>query len=143
HGGVHLRLPQRHAAGGHHARHGVLVPARRQRAGREGVRVARNRLLRGGSADRLRLRAGAGLRAHHGGYLRGPETRHRRSLRPHRPALEDRGMTETTAPPTAIQPAGFAATLSHARYVLVGNLVTASAFVLFALILVAALVGPV
>jgi peptide/nickel transport system permease protein len=29
----HLRLPQRHAAGDHHAEHGVLVPARRQRAG--------------------------------------------------------------------------------------------------------------
>ena len=29
----HLCVPQRHAAGGDHARHGVLVPARRQRAG--------------------------------------------------------------------------------------------------------------
>ena len=70
---VHLRVPQRDAAGGDHARHGVLLPARRQRAGREGVRLARHRLLRGGGADRLRLRARAGLRADHGGDVRGAE----------------------------------------------------------------------
>ena len=71
----HLRVPQRDAAGRHYARHGVLVPARRQRAGREGVRLARHRLLRGRGADRLRLRAGAGLRAHHGDHVRAAEPR--------------------------------------------------------------------
>ncbi len=37
---------------------------------------------------------------------------------------------------------GLAATLAHARYVLSGNLVTAFAFALFALILLTALIGP-
>ncbi len=49
----HLRVPQRHASGGDHARHGVLVPPWRQRAGGEGVRLARHRLLRGRGADRV------------------------------------------------------------------------------------------
>ena len=44
HGAVALRVPQRAAAGGDDAGHGVLVPARRQRAGREGLRLARRRL---------------------------------------------------------------------------------------------------
>ena len=39
-------------------------------------------------------------------------------------------------------PAGIAATLAHARYVLAGNPVTAFAFALFALIVLAALIGP-
>ena len=42
---LHLRLPQRRAAGDHHARHGVLLPAGRQRAGRDGVRLAGHRPL--------------------------------------------------------------------------------------------------
>ena len=84
----HLRLPQRHAAGDHHARHGVLVPARRQCAGRESVRLAGHRLLRGGSADHLGLRAGAGLRADHGDPLCGAQSDHRPSLRRHRSARE-------------------------------------------------------
>ena len=71
----HLRLPQRHAAGGDHARHGVLLPARRQRAGREGVRLARHRLLRGRGAAAIGLRAGAGLRAGDGDPLRGAQPR--------------------------------------------------------------------
>jgi len=48
-------------------------------------------------------------------------------------------MTDTTAGTRA---AGFAATLGHARYVLAGNPVTALAFALFALIVLAALLGP-
>ena len=66
----HLRVPQRHAAGHHHARHGVLVSARRQRTGRKGVRLAGHRLVRGRGADRVGFRAGAGLRADHGDPVR-------------------------------------------------------------------------
>jgi peptide/nickel transport system permease protein len=56
-------------------------------------------------------------------------------------------MTDTTASPGASPAAaphasGLAATLAHARYVLAGNLVTAFAFGLFALIVIAALIGP-
>jgi len=47
-------IPQCHAAGHHHARHGVLLPARRQCAGREGIRLAGHRLLRRRGAARLR-----------------------------------------------------------------------------------------
>ena len=82
----HLRVPQRDAAGHHHAQHGVLVPARRQRAGRKGVRLARHRLLRGGSADLVGLRAGAGFRADHGGHVRAAQSDHRHSLRRDRSA---------------------------------------------------------
>ena len=76
----HLRVPQRHAAGHHHAVDGVLLPARRQRAGGEGVRLARHRLLRGRGADRLRLRAGAGFCADHGGHVRAAQSHDRHSL---------------------------------------------------------------
>ncbi len=74
-GDRHLRVPQRHAAGHHHARHGVFVPPRRQRAGGESVRLARHRLLRGRGAARLRFRAGAGFRADHGGHVRHAQSR--------------------------------------------------------------------
>ena len=82
----HLRVPQRDAAGHHHAQHGVLVPARRQRAGRKSVRLARHRLLRGGSADLVGLRAGAGFCADHGGHVRAAQSGHRHSLRRDRSA---------------------------------------------------------
>jgi peptide/nickel transport system permease protein len=49
-------------------------------------------------------------------------------------------MSDTTARPA--HTTGMAATLAHARYVLAGNLVTAFAFALFALIVLAALIGP-
>ena len=65
-----LCLPQRGAAGHHDARNGVLVSARRQCAGREGLRLAGHRLLRGRGADRIGLRSGAGLRAGDGAALR-------------------------------------------------------------------------
>ena len=74
--------------GRHHARHGVLVPARRECAGREGVRLARHRLLRGRGADRVRLRTGAGLRAHDGDHVRAAQSGDRRSLRRDRSARE-------------------------------------------------------
>ena len=80
HGDRHLRLSQRDAAGHHHAQHGVLVPARRQCAGGKSVRVARHRLLRGGSADFVGLRPGAGLRADHGGHVRAAQSDDRHSL---------------------------------------------------------------
>ncbi len=45
--------------------------------------------------------------------------------------------------PTSVRPAtGWAATLGHARYVVTGNPVTGFAFALFALIVLAALLGP-
>ena len=69
------------AAGDHHAVDGVLLPARRQRAGGKGIRLARHRLLRGRSADRIGLRAGAGFRADHGGHVRAAQSVHRHSLR--------------------------------------------------------------
>jgi peptide/nickel transport system permease protein len=50
-------------------------------------------------------------------------------------------MTDTTAAP-AVHATGLAGTFAHARYVLAGNLVTAFAFALFALILLTALIGP-
>jgi peptide/nickel transport system permease protein len=51
--------------------------------------------------------------------------------------------TFTPAPrPTAPRQSGFAATLSHIRYVLSENLVTAFAFALFLLIVLAAVFGP-
>ena len=43
----------------------------------------------------MRLRAGAGLRAHHGGALRGAQSADRHSLRRHRPAREAGRMTDT------------------------------------------------
>ncbi len=46
----------------HHARHDLLLPARRQCADREGVRLARRRLLRGRCGGHLRLRRHPGLR---------------------------------------------------------------------------------
>jgi peptide/nickel transport system permease protein len=49
-------------------------------------------------------------------------------------------MTDTTASPA--HATGIAATLGHVRYVLAGNPVTAFAFGLFALIVLAALIGP-
>ncbi|MFK4636146.1 ABC-type dipeptide/oligopeptide/nickel transport system permease component [Bradyrhizobium elkanii] len=60
---------------------GVLVPARGQCAGGKGVRLARHRLLRGRGADRVRLRAGAGLRADHGGHVRSAQSDDRHPLR--------------------------------------------------------------
>src|SRR5438128_2415957 len=77
HGARHLRAAQRPAAGDHAARDGVLLPARRQRAGGEGLRVARRGLVCAGGAHRLRLRARAGLRAADGHALRLPQPRHR------------------------------------------------------------------
>ena len=60
------------------AGHGLLVPAGCQRAGGEGVRVAGGRVVCGRGADRLRLRAGAGVRARDGDPVRGaePDRRH-------------------------------------------------------------------
>src|SRR5262249_14907718 len=154
----HPPPPQRHAAGDHHARHGVLVPARRQRAGREGVRLARHRLVRGGGADRLRLRSAAGLRAHHGGDVRGAQSVDRHPLRGDRSACEDRGMTNLALPGETGTPSGvpstamstvavrhntgLGATLRHARYILGEHTVTAFACGLFLLIVLAALLGP-
>ena len=60
--------------------HGVLVPARRQRAGGKGVRLARHRLLCGGSPDLVGFRAGAGFRADHGGHVRAAQSDDRHSL---------------------------------------------------------------
>ena len=81
-----LCLPQCGAAGDHHARHGVLVSARRQRAGRKGVRLAGHRLLRDRGADRFGLRAGAGLRPHHGAASTSCSTCRSTCLRRGRPA---------------------------------------------------------
>src|SRR5262249_28981950 len=115
----------------------------RQCAGREGVRLARHRLLRRGGADRLRLRARAGLCAHHGGDVCRPQLGYRHPLRPDRSAREDRGMSRLNAGGPNTAPAtGLAATLGHIRYVLGENRVTAFAFGLFALIVLAALIGP-
>ncbi|GCC44908.1 hypothetical protein chiPu_0028901, partial [Chiloscyllium punctatum] len=83
-----LRVPQRDAAGHHHAQHGVLFPARGQRAGRESVRLARHRLLCGGGADRIRLRARPGLRADHGGDVRRSQSADRHPLRRDRSARQ-------------------------------------------------------
>src|SRR5262245_34566683 len=98
HRGRHLRLPQRHAPGRHHARYGVFLPARRQRAGREGVRLARHRFVRGRGADRVGFCAAAGLRAHHGGDVCRAQPLDRRALRPDRSAREDRGMSNIALP---------------------------------------------
>src|SRR5262249_46137491 len=96
--GRHLRLPQRHAAGRHHARHGVFLPARRQRARREGVRLARHRLVRGRGADRVGFCAAARLRAHHRGDVCRAQPADRCALRPDRSAREDRGMSNIALP---------------------------------------------
>ena len=140
HGDRHLRLPQRHDPGRHHARHGVLVPARRQRAGREGVRLARHRLVRGRGADRVGLRAVAGLRADHGDHVCRAQSHHRHPLRPDRSAREARSMTDIAATPRPSS--GLAALLRHGRYVIAENRVTGFAFGLFVLIVLAALIGP-
>src|SRR6185369_4168660 len=137
----HLRLPQRHAAGGDHAWHGVLLPARRQRPGGEGLRLAGHRLLCRRGADLVRLRAVAGLRAHHGGPLRGAQPDHRHSLRRHRSAREAGGMTDT-AIRAAAPKAESNSLLRHARYVVSENPVTGLAFGLFTLIALCALIGP-
>src|SRR5712692_2630868 len=152
HGRRHLCVSQRHGAGGRHARHGILVPARRRRAGREGVRLARHRLVCSGGVDRVRLRAAAGLRADPGGDVRRAQPDHRHPLRSDRPAREDRGMTMALAKdaaPVAAQANGpepgssaLIAMLRHARYVLSDNAVTGFAFGLFLLIVLAALLGP-
>ena len=89
----HLRVPQCDAAGHHHAQHGVLVPARRQRAGGKSVRLARHRLLRGGSADLVGLRAGAGFCADHGGDVRAVQSRDRHSLWRDRSACQVGGLS--------------------------------------------------
>src|SRR6202044_462607 len=136
----HLRVPQRHAAGHHHARDGVLVPARRQRAGRESVRLARYRLLRGGGATRLRLRASAGFRADHGGDVCRAQPDDRRALRPDRSAREAGSMTDIAATPR--REGGLAALFRHSRYILGENPVTGFAFALFVLIVIAAVLGP-
>ena len=126
---------------------GVLLPARRQRAGGEGVRLARHRLVRGRGPDRVRFRAAAGIRAHHGGDVRGAQPADRHPLRRDRSAHEGRGMTNIALP--SERPAsetrhntGLGATLRHARYILGENAVTGFAFGLFLLIVLAALVGP-
>src|SRR4051794_1551913 len=46
--------------------------------------MARHRLLRGGGADLVGLRAGAGFRADHGGHVRAAQSDHRHSLWRHR-----------------------------------------------------------
>src|SRR5207302_11044761 len=139
----HLRFPQRHAAGRHHAWHGVFIPARRQRAGREGLCLARHRLVRGRSADRIGLRAGAGFCADHGSDVCRAQPADRHPLRPDRSAREDRSMSELVLPKAISRPqTGFAATLRHARYVVRENSVTGFAFAVFALIVLASLIGP-
>ena len=75
-----LRLPQRDAAGDHHPQHGFLVPARRQCAGGKSIRLARHRLLCGGSLDLVGFRAGAGFCADHGGNVRAAQSDDRHSL---------------------------------------------------------------
>src|SRR5262249_36792537 len=79
---------------------------RRQRAGREGVRLARHRLFRGRGVDRVRFCAAAGLRAHHGGDVCRAQPVDRRALRPDRSAREDRGMSNASCGElsTAAQP---------------------------------------
>src|SRR5262249_25835286 len=64
-----------------------------------GLRLARHRLVRGRGADRVRFRAAAGLRAHHGGDVRGAQSRHRRPLRGDRSARENPGMSGVAASP--------------------------------------------
>ena len=81
-GGRHLRLSECDAARRHDARHGVLVPARRQCTGREGLRMARHRLICRGGTDRIGLRAGARLRADDGRALRRAQSDDRYSLLP-------------------------------------------------------------
>ena len=68
----HLRLRQCRAAGHHHARHGVLLRARRQRARRARLRLARHRLVRRRRARQFGLCGGAGVRAADGRALRRP-----------------------------------------------------------------------
>src|SRR3546814_2150558 len=108
-------------------RHGVLLPARRQRAGRESVLLARHRHLRHRGADRLGLCADPGLRADHGADVCGTQPRHRRALHRDRSAGGLRGMI---------------ATLRHIRYVLTENPITLFAFSLFALLILCAVFGP-
>src|SRR5438270_5589744 len=52
-------------------------------------------------------------------------------------------MTELAIPKEGSRPrTGLAATLRHARYIIGGNMVTGFAFALFALIMLASLIGP-
>src|SRR4051794_34360855 len=81
----HLRLSECNAAGHHHPEHGIFVSARSQRAGGEGIRLARHRLLRGRSLDLIGFCAGAGLRAHDGGHVCAAQPDHRYPLRRDRP----------------------------------------------------------
>src|SRR5262249_42564396 len=104
-----------------------LVPPRRQCAGRESVRLAGDRVVCAGGADRLGLRAGPGLRAHDGHALRIPEPRDRRRLWPGRSSRADRSMS---------------AFVRHARYVIGENPVTALAAGLFAVLVILAVFGP-
>src|SRR5262249_12906939 len=128
HRAVDLRLPQRHAARGHHPRHDLLLHAGGQRARGEGLRLARHRLLRPGGAARLRLRAGPGVHPDHGHAVRPAQPGDRRPLRPHRPAREDRGVT--------------AAALRHARHVGTENPITLIAFLMLLVLLLLAVLGP-
>ena len=67
----------------------------------------------------------------------------RHPLRRDRSAREDRSMSEIAAPTEVVRPAsGVAALLRHTRYVLGENPVTAFAFGLFLLIVIAAAFGP-
>ena len=85
--------------------------------------------LRGRGADRVGLRAGAGLRAHHGDHVRRAQPPDRHALRPDRSAREAGSMTDVAvAPPPS---SGLVAMLRHARYVIGENPVTGFAFGLF------------
>ena len=138
----HLRIPQCHAARHYHARYGVLISARRQRAGRKGLRLAWHRLIRSRGADRIGLCSGAGLCSDHGGDVRGAESPDRHSLWRCRPSRAVGSMTDVTANRTTRSAGGAAALLRHARYVIGENPITGLSFGLFMLIVIAALVGP-
>ena len=83
---------------------------------------------------------GSGLRADHGGHVRGAQSLDRSPLRRRRPAREARSMTDHRGS----SPFGerFFAQLRHSRYVIAENPVTGLAFGLFVLIVVSAMVGP-
>src|SRR4029077_5163586 len=102
--------------------------------------MAGHRFLCGGSATRLRLCAGAGLRPDHGGDVRHPQSHDRYPLRSDRSASKARSMTDTTADARRESP--LASLLRHSRHVLAENPVTGFAFALFLLIFLAALFGP-
>src|SRR5262249_29599370 len=104
-----------------------LVPAGGQRSRREGLCLARHRLVRARGADRLGLRPRPGLRPHDGLALRAAEPRDRHPLRAPRRTPPARGMSGR---------------LPQGRYVVGENPVTLAAFSLFLAIVVLALAGP-